>query len=135
MNKYTNLIHFLVLIIFGVGLEMILSKIYFRRKGIKQKHQVVHFSFFRYLFILFLPLLATLLMSYVVGFSVIKSFVVFAAMGTILEYCIGYSYYIVVGQKLWTYHRFSIQGYTSLLSIPLWGLCGVLFYLMASVIS
>jgi len=57
----------------------------------------------------------------------------FALVGTFLEWLIGFFYHKIVGQKLWTYHRYSLSGYTSLLSIPLWGLAGALFWLLAKI--
>lgn len=127
MSPFFNLILFLSLVVLGVGVEAILSKIYFRSHG---KHQVVHFKLSRYLFLLFVPLAGVIFMSYLVGFSVWKFFLIFMILGTVLEYCIGYSYKIIVGQRLWQYNKYSINGHTSLLALPLWGLCGVLVYLL-----
>ena len=135
MNPYFNLILFVLIIVFGVGFEMVLSRIYFKHQGVARKHQVVHFKFLRYLFLISIPILLTLFMAYTVGASVLKYFLLFAAIGTIFEYCIGYSYETIVGQRLWTYYKYSIRGYTSLLSIPLWGLCGVLMYLLVQAIK
>ena len=135
MNPYFNLIIFLAIIVFGIGIEVFLSQIYFKENGVRKKHKLVHFKFSRYVFLISVPMFAILFMTNIVGISIIKSFLIFAVFGTVLEYCIGYSYQIIVGQRLWTYHRYSVRGYTSLLSIPLWGLCGVMFYLLVKVIS
>jgi uncharacterized membrane protein len=135
MSQYFYPIIFLLSIAFSVGFEIILSKIHFHELGLKKKHQVVHFKLSRYFFLISMPILIMLLMSYLVSASILKYFIFFAAIGTILEYCIGYSYQMIVRQRLWTYNRYSIQGYTSLLSIPLWGLFGALLYLLAKTIS
>lgn len=135
MNQYFYPVIFLLSIMFSVGFEIILSKIYFQELGSKKKHQIVHFKLSRYLFLISMPIIIMLLMSRLVGTSILKFFIFFAAIGTILEYCIGYSYEMIVGQRLWTYNRYSIKGYTSLLSIPLWGLFGALLYLLAKTIS
>lgn len=135
MNQYFYLAIFLVTIVFGVGLEVLLSNIYFKKSGVKNKHQVIHFKFYRYLFLVSVPIIITLIMSRMIDASILKFFIIFALLGTILEYCIGYSYKMVVGQKLWSYYRYSIKGYTSLLSIPLWGLCGSMMYLLVRAIS
>lgn len=126
--KYTYLVTFLFIIIFGVGLEVLFSEKYF-------KHRLVHFKFSRYLFLLSIPFVGVFVFTYILGFSIIKWFIIFALVGTILEYCIGYSYYKVVGKNLWTYNKYSINGHTSYLAIPLWGLGGVLLYLMSMVID
>ncbi|OGI76263.1 hypothetical protein A3C57_00150 [Candidatus Nomurabacteria bacterium RIFCSPHIGHO2_02_FULL_33_12] len=135
MSMYFDLIIFLGVIVFGVGIESFLSKIYFKKNGIEKKHQIVHFKFSRYLFLISIPLLAVLVMSFTVSLSILKYFLIFAVLGTILEYCIGYSYKTVVGQRLWMYNKYSIAGHTSLLAIPLWGLCGALIYLLSKAIN
>lgn len=127
MSSLFNLILFSVIIVFGVGIEMILSRAYFKTHG---KHQVVHFKLSRYLFLMAVPLLGVSLLSYLAGLSIWKFFFIFMLMGTTLEYCIGYSYKVIVGQMLWKYNKYSIKGYTSLLALPLWGLCGSLVYLL-----
>lgn len=129
MSPFFNLALFLSIIVFGVGIEVILSKIHFRLHG---QHQVVHFKLSRYLFLLSVPLIAITLMSYLVGLSIWKFFLIFMILGTVLEYWIGYSYKIIVGQRLWTYNKYSFHGYTSWLAIPLWGWCGVLVYLLVN---
>ena len=125
--EYLYLIVFLFIIVFGVGLEVLFSEKYF-------KHRLVHFKFSRYLFLLSIPIISVFIFTYILGFSVIKWFIIFAFLGTFLEYCMGYSYYTVVGKNLWTYNKYSIKGYTSYLAIPMWGLCGVLLYLLSSTI-
>ncbi len=121
--------------VLGVGIESFLSKIYFKKDGIEKKHRVVHFKLSRYLFLLSVPVLAVLVMSLTVSVSILKYFLIFAVLGTVLEYCIGFSYQTVVGQRLWVYNKYSIAGHTSLLSVPLWGLCGALIYLLSKTVS
>ncbi len=82
------------------------------------------------MFLLF-PLLAFLLVTYTFGYSPIKVFLIFALAGTALEWSIGFSYHRIVGQRLWTYHRDSLSGYTSFLGTPVWGLLGILTWLLA----
>jgi len=57
-------------------------------------------------------------------------FLIFAGVGTALEWLVGFSFHMVMGQRLWTYYKYNINTYTSLLSIPLWGIAGVFFYLL-----
>lgn len=65
------------------------------------------------------------------GLSVLQVYLVFALVGTFLEWIIGFMYRQIVGEKLWSYHRYAIAEYTSFLSIPIWGLAGVLFWVLA----
>ena len=52
-------------------------------------------------------------------------------VGPVLEWLVGFAYHRTLGEPLWTYKRLNISGYTSWLSIPLWGLVGVFFYFLA----
>ena len=68
-----------------------------------------------------------------VGASLIYVFLIFSLVGTFLEGLIGYFYHNIVGQRLWTYHRYALKGYTSFLSIPIWGLGGAMSWLLAKI--
>ncbi|MFZ6034668.1 MAG: putative ABC transporter permease [Patescibacteria group bacterium] len=119
---------FLMVIIFGVLTEIAVSQLHYFLTKRHIKHY--HFSYSRYLFLLLFPLVATFVTLGQNGNTLSKVFISFALLGTFLEWLIGFSYHMVVGQRLWTYHRLSLNGYTSVLSIPLWGLAGALFYLL-----
>jgi hypothetical protein len=119
------------MVIGGVFLESLIMKLHFY---ITKKHyKEHHYAFGKYVFFLSFPLLALLVIFYLTGQTTINVFLIFSFFGTILEWCIGYAYYQVVGQRLWTYHRYSIGSFTSFLSIPVWGLGGVMFWLLAKV--
>lgn len=120
---------FLGLIIGGVLIEALISQLHFY---ITKKHfKKYHFSAGRYIFLLLFPLAATLFLASRVGFKLINVFIAFAIVGPLIEWLIGFSYEMVVGHKLWSYYRYNINSYTSFLAIPLWGLAGVLFWLLA----
>jgi hypothetical protein len=122
---------FFGLIIGGVLFEVVLSQAhYFLTKKHYKQYQ---YSFDRYLFLLLFPLTATFFIASQVGFTLFYVFLAFMIVGSILEWLVGFSYHMVVGQRLWTYHRYGITTYTSLLSLPLWGFAGVLFWLLARV--
>jgi len=122
---------FLLMAIGGVFLESLVMKIHF---SVTKKHyKEHHFTFGKYIFFLLFPFLALSVIFYLSGQSALNVFLVFCLLGTILEWCIGYSFNQVVGQRLWTYHRYAIGGYTSYLSIPIWGMGGVMFWLLAKV--
>lgn len=129
MDASELLVLFLFMVVGGVLLEVVFSKIYFHltRKHYK-KH---HYSLGKYLFLLTMPIIALILVTYWQGITIPKIFFIFALLGPTLEWTVGFSYYMIVGERLWTYHRYAINKHTSLLSIPFWGLAGVLFLLLA----
>jgi len=126
MIDLNNFLFFISMIAIGLPVEIVLVKFYDRHN-----HSNLHFSFFRYILFIILPIIGFFILVIQGNLSLIKVFVVFAFIGTFIEWLIGYSYQSILRKNLWTYHRLSIQGHTSFLSIPLWGLSGVLFWLLA----
>lgn len=121
---------FLTMMAGGLLLEASAVKLHY---ALTKKHlKKIHFSFGRYIYLLLLPILAFIIMTQWYGLTIFRMFLVSAFLGPILEWVVGLSYHIIVGQKLLTYHRYSINGYTSFLTIPMWGLGGILAYLLAS---
>jgi uncharacterized membrane protein len=133
MGVRDNLYIYFFLILSGVILEEIAQKLYFRIT--KKKFKEHHFSLSRYVYLLLFPILAVFVITQSAGTHLFNIFIIFSLVGTLLEWLIGFFYHQIVGQRLWTYHRYSINGYTSLLSLPLWGLAGVLFWLLAKVFA
>ncbi len=127
-QQFNESLLFFVFVAFGVFLEDIGNKLY--KKIAKRPQRTIHFSIGRYLFLLLVPLLSVLFMTFIHGLSIIQAYILFAIVGTLLEWLVGFSYHQIVGQKLWTYHRYSLTGYTSFLATPIWGLAGVLFLLL-----
>lgn len=123
---------FFLLIIIGIALESISIKLYSRFT--KKKNESNTFLWSKYLFLLLFPLLTVLIITYLTSLNVLKVFFIFSIAGPILEWLIGFSYYTVVGHRLWSYHKYDITYYTSWLTIPLWGLGGVIFYFLAKII-
>ncbi len=123
-----NVLIFILMIAVGVVLEVVASRIYsiLTHKTLRK----VHFSLIRYLFLMISPFSIIWLFSMKLDIPLLHIFIIFSLAGTFLEWLVGYSYHQIVGQRLWTYHRYSLNGYTSILSIPLWGLGGVLFWLL-----
>lgn len=74
------------------------------------------------------PLLSVLAFAYFVDVKIIILFLVSCLVGFLFEYLTGLTYYLTLSKRLWVYSRLSIGGHTSLLSIPLWGIAGVLFW-------
>lgn len=122
---------FLLLVIGGLILEGLAKELYYR--ATKKKFKEQPFSFGRYIYLLLLPAVSLIVLVAHVGMSLLYVFVVFALAGTAFEWLIGFFYHQIIGQRLWTYHRYTISGYTSLLSVPFWGLAGVFFWLLSQV--
>jgi uncharacterized membrane protein len=131
MEYYNYFLLYLLIAIGGLLLEVAFKKIYYQLTD--NHYKIHHFSAGKYIFFLTLPLLATALLGVWYGRSIIVVFMTFALVGTFLEWLIGWSYYQIVGEQLWSYHRYSIGPYTSLLSMPLWGVGGGLFWLLAHI--
>jgi uncharacterized membrane protein len=120
---------YLLMVAGGVVLELSISRLYFSlTKEHLNKH---HFPFGRYIYLLLFPALGTFSIYLLRGEQILRIFIIFAILGPILEWLTGYAYYRIVGTRLWLYRRFAYQGHTSLLTIPLWGMTGVLFWLIS----
>lgn len=126
-----DFIVFMSIVIFGVLLvSIIFQPQIFKTKKIN-KHQ---FSYYRYLLLILFPLLAVLYIYQIHGIKVVYIYLSFALFGTILEWLVGFSYQMTVGEKLWEYFKLPlIGGYTSFLGIPLWGMAGVMFWLLTRI--
>ena len=120
---------YILFVVGGVILEAVLSRLSFRFAKVKLYKS--HFTLGRYLFLLTFPIIGTGLVIYLQGWSLLKIFLIFAMIGPIFEWLVGFSYLQVVGARLWTYRRFTYLGHTSLLAAPLWGMAGVLFCLIS----
>lgn len=124
---------FLGLVVSGFVIEIAVSQLH---HFIHKKHyKKYNYSFSRYLFLLILPFTTMVYYMSQVGLELVKIFVVFSFLGTFFEWLLGLSFHMVVGHRLWTYHKYNINTYTSLLSIPLWGFCGVVFWLLVNALT
>jgi hypothetical protein len=119
---------YLSMVAIGVFIEIFVSRLY-EAKNKKKKH---HFLFARYILLLFFPLLVTTQIIYTYGTVLFKVFLVFMLVGPLLEWSVGAAYYGVVGSRLWEYKTYPINKNTSWLTIPIWGMTGVLFYLLST---
>ena len=117
----------------GMMLETFFHRIhYWITKTHYKEH---HFTWGKYLYYLLFPLLTFGVSIYENGWNVVQVFLIFAFLGTFLEWMVGFTYHKIVGVRLWTYHKYSITRYTSFLSIPLWGFAGILFWHLARVLQ
>jgi uncharacterized membrane protein len=117
----------------GLLLETLLFKLHYLVT--KKHYKEHHYKFSRYVSLLVFPMLLVLLVIFKTDATTLYVFFSSALFGTLLEWLIGWSYYNIMGQRLWTYHRYTISKYTSLLSIPLWGFFGVVFWTVAKFID
>jgi len=77
------------------------------------------------------PVLGSLSLSFFYGIKILYFFVVCGIVGFALEYIIGLAYYKTLNRRLWTYGKYSVEGYTSFLTLPLWGTAGIIFWMLA----
>lgn len=89
------------------------------------------FKWSEYISLIFVPVAGSLSLTYFYGKQVIYYFLICSVVGFLLEYIIGLAYHKTLNRRLWTYGRFSVQGYTSLLTFPMWGVAGIVFWLVS----
>lgn len=128
MNRFLT---FFALVVAGFILEVATSKLYYKLTN--KPYRSYHYSFGKYLYFLLFPVVTILYFTAGSNENLLAIFVSFALLGTLAEWIIGFFYHKIVGQRLWTYHRYSIGGYTSFLSLPMWGLAGLIFYLFIQI--
>ena len=122
---------FFFTIIVSFSLEILFSKLYYRFT--KNPYKNHHYSFGKYIYFLILPILVVFYFIQGSKLNLIAVLLSFSLLGTLAEWLIGFFYHKIVGQRLWTYHRYSITNYTSWLSMPLWGIAGLIFYLFIQI--
>jgi uncharacterized membrane protein len=93
------------------------------------------FYWSEYIAIVVWPLFVVVMLSRAIDQKIMYLFVASMLIGTIFEYFFGFVYEKVLNKKLWKYSRLSIHGYTSILSIPLWGIAGVVFWSLGKIIG
>jgi len=98
-------------------------------------HKTKQFRWSKYIAIIIIPLLFVFALAYFVNARVLSLFLVSAAVGFVLEYLLGLTYHKVFNQHLWTYSRLSVNGYASLLGIPIWGIAGVIFWFLSKMVG
>jgi hypothetical protein len=91
------------------------------------------FKWSEYFAMIIVPIIFVIYLIIFVDVKIFYLFVFSALTGFVAEGIIGFAYHKILNKKLWTYNRLSIKGYTSFLSIPLWGIGGVLFWLLSKI--
>ena len=93
------------------------------------------FRWSEYIAIITVPILFIVYLVAYYEFAILKLFMASAFLGFTAEGIIGFVYEKVLNKKLWTYNRFGVKGYTSYLSIPLWGIGGVVFWFISKLVG
>ncbi len=124
---------YLCMIVISLSLDVLVEKVFLRYS--KKKYKKHHIPLSRYVMAFILPLIVILLLAFHVDFSYLSIFILVAILGTLLELFAGWWSHAILGKKLWTYHQYKITTYTSFLSVPMWGVCGVLISLLYNVIN
>ena len=93
------------------------------------------FKWNEYLLLLAVPTVGSLGLAFLYGVKVLYFFVASCVVGFVLEYLLGKAYHKTLNRRLWTYSKYSVDGYTSLLTIPMWGIAGIVFWLLANFVG
>ena len=81
------------------------------------------------------PVLSIIILAVLIDIKILTLFLVSASVGFLLEYVVGLTYHKTLNKRLWRYERLSIDGYSSLLSVPIWGIAGVIFWFLGKMIG
>jgi uncharacterized membrane protein len=93
------------------------------------------FRWSEYMAILIWPVLFVVAFAYFFNVMIFILFLISSFVGFVLEYVVGLTYHKTLNRRLWNYGRLSIGGYTSLLSIPIWGVAGVIFWFLGKMVG
>ena len=98
-------------------------------------HKSKKFYWSKYWLMLAGPILCALILAYFEGLKIIQLFILSSVVGFSLEYVLGFSYHKIFNSRLWIYERFSVGGYTSFLTLPVWGVAGIVFWFLVKFVS
>src|SRR3989344_764715 len=90
------------------------------------------FKWSQYIALISVPVLGSFSLVFFYGVGVIYFFFMSSVAGFALEHMFGKIYHLALNERLWTYEKFTVRGdYTSLLVLPMWGVAGVVFWLIS----
>jgi len=123
----------LIFIVFlgGMLVEALVKRAFFLFS--KDHYKTHHFSWSKYLAYILYPIVLTIYLHFKLDKSLLGIFLGFSLFGLIGEWTLGFVYHKLMGQRLWTYHKYSIGKYTSFLVLPLWGGAGVIFWFFSKI--
>lgn len=93
------------------------------------------FKWSEYVVLIAAPVIGSLSLAYFFGKGIIHLFVISSIVGFALEYIIGFAYHKTLNKRLWTYDRYSVGGYTSFLTFPMWGVAGIVFWFFVKLLN
>lgn len=97
--------------------------------------ETTQFRWSEYIAMIITPILFIVFLIIYYDFAILKMFIASSIIGFVGEGIAGFVYDKVLNRRLWTYNRLSIKGYTSFLSIPLWGIAGVIFWFISKLVG
>lgn len=98
-------------------------------------HKTKNFRWSEYFAIIIWPVVCIFALAYIYGPQVLSLFIFSSFLGFFFEYIIGLTYEKTLNKRLWEYKKFSVGGHTSLLSIPMWGIAGVIFWFLSKMVG
>jgi len=125
MDINLNFLFFIFIIICFIG--FFLAYLYGRN--------TIRFYWREYIAIIFLPILCVVYLVIFIDWRILNLFLLSALVGFMLEYIIGLTYHKTLNRRLWKYKRLSVGGYTSLLTLPIWGVAGIIFWMLAKTLN
>ena len=90
-----------------------------------------HFSPLRCFLFYVTPIIGIIGLTQFFGMSIVYFYVLSCLAGFGFELLAGWSWKKATGEYLWQYDRHSVRNHTSFLSLPGWGIAGVMFYILA----
>jgi hypothetical protein len=97
--------------------------------------KTTRFSWIEYVLLWILPAVFVIAFSYLQDKRLLLLYVVGGCAGFVMEYIIGLAYHKTLGRRLWYYQRYALSGgYTSWLTLPIWGIAGALFWFLIEIL-
>ena len=93
------------------------------------------FNWTEYALLALPTLVVTVMLANHVDIRVLDLYVRSALVGFSLEYLLGLAYHQTLNERMWTYTHFDVHGYTSFLTLPFWGLGGVIFWMLSKIVG
>lgn len=89
----------------------------------------------KYFLLTLSPFAGMVFLTWFEGPKIIAFFVLSSVGGFFAEIAMGFLAEKILGQRLWTYQKFSIKGHSSLLTLPFWGGGGIIFLILAKLLK
>lgn len=99
--------------------------------------KVKDFAWSKYFIFMTGPVISMGVWAYYYDIKIAYLFGASALTGMILEFLLGFAYQRIFQRKLWEYDAkaYALFGHTSLLTLPMWGTAGVIFWITAQFVG